>query len=92
MWHDAYQIPPKCYEKEWLKAHSHALSRQKARQRAVALAVGAHHLAVDDLAVFHIVDLELFGAAEMLEDLAAGVSDCNSHGIASFLSGPFGAG
>ena len=48
---------------------------QDAGQRAVALAVGAHHLAVDDLAVFHIVDLELFGAAEMLEDLAAGVSD-----------------
>src|SRR5699024_5302228 len=61
---------------------------QDAGHGAVALAAGAHHLAAEDLPVFHIVDFELFGTAEMLEDLAVCVGDCNSHGIASFLWGP----
>ena len=58
---------------------------QDACQSAVALAVGADHFAVGDLAVCHVIDLELFGAAEMLENFAVCVGDCDSHGD-NFLS------
>ena len=60
---------------------------QQGRQGAVALAVGADHLAAGDLAVFHVVQLELGGVAEVGKDAAVLVGDCNSHTNASFLKG-----
>ena len=57
---------------------------QQARQSAVALAVGADHLAAHHLAVFHIVDLELGGVAEVGENKTILIGNCNSHSC--FLS------
>ena len=61
---------------------------QQGSQGAVALAVGAHHLAADHLAVFHFVQLKLGGVAEMGKDQAVLISDCNFHKKASFLQWP----
>ena len=52
---------------------------QQPGQSAVALAVGAHHLAGDHLAVFHLIELELRGMAEMLEHLAVLIGNCDFH-------------
>ena len=56
------------------------LSRlQKARQRAVAAAVGADDLLADDHAVFHIVELELLRVSEVLKDLSVFIGYRDSH-------------
>ena len=62
----------------------HAVGLQKARQRAMAAAVGIDDLRAPDRAVLHIVELELRGVAKVLEDAAVFIGDCNSHGVFSF--------
>ena len=59
---------------------------QEPGQRAVAASVGIHDLLIHDLPGFNIVQLELLGMAEVLEDLSVFVCDCDSHGICSFLN------
>ena len=46
---------------------------------AVAASVGVYNLLVDDLPVLDVVDLELLGVSEMLEDLPVVICDCYSH-------------
>ena len=58
---------------------------QEACQSTVAAAHGIHHSGSAHSAIHHIVDLELSGVAEVLEDGSVFVSNCNSHGIGSFL-------
>ena len=59
---------------------------QEAGQRAMAASVGFHDLLIHDLPLFNIVQLELLGMSEVLEDLSVFVCDCDPHGICSFLS------
>ena len=47
--------------------------------------VGINGLFINDLTLFNIVQLKLFGMAEVLEDFSVFVRDCNSHGMRSFL-------
>ena len=42
----------------------HAVLRQKARQRAVAAAVGVDHFCADDRVFCHFIGLELLGMTE----------------------------
>ena len=51
----------------------------------MAAAVCADNLFCDYFSILNIVNLELFGMTEVLEDLSVFVSDCDSHYIASFL-------
>ena len=60
-------------------------SFQKAGQRPMAAAAGGDDLLCDDLTVLYVIELELLRVSEMLEDLSVFVSDCDSHGIRSFL-------
>lgn len=62
----------------------HMQRAQNARQRAVAAAVGIHHFRGNDVAVFHIVDLELLRVAKVLKNFSVFVSDRNSHDGFSF--------
>ncbi len=59
-------------------------SIQDLSQSAVTAAICADNLRRNDLAVFHIINLKGFGMAEMLEDIAVFISDCDSHNIISF--------
>ena len=52
---------------------------QNTCQRAVAAAVGIHHLGRNDLALSHIIDFELLGVAKVLEDLTVFISYRDSH-------------
>ena len=52
---------------------------QNTCQRAVAAAVGIHHLGRNDLALSHIIDFELLGVAKVLEDLTIVISYRDSH-------------
>ena len=54
---------------------------QNTCQSAVAAAIGVYYFGSDDVAILHFVNLELLGVTEMLEDLTAGVSYCDSHDI-----------
>ena len=56
-------------------------------QGAVTAAHGVHNFRRYDLAVLNIINLKLLGMAEVLEDVAVFVSNCDSHMIAllSFL-------
>ena len=54
---------------------------QEICQSAVTAAVGIHDLGGDDSTVFNIVNLELLGVAEMLENQLVCVSNCNFHGV-----------
>lgn len=65
--------------------HLHLGVGQKSGQRAVSLAVGVHHLGGHHLPVLDVVELELFRVAEVLENHAVFIGDCNSHRIC-FLS------
>ena len=62
----------------------HLESLQEGSQGAVAAAVGVDHRGADDLAVLHIIELELLGVAEMLENAAVFIGYCDSHGSFSF--------
>lgn len=59
---------------------------QESGQCAVTTAIGWYDLLGNDLAILHVVELELLGVAEMLEDLSVFVSYCDSHSSCSFLS------
>ena len=52
---------------------------QQICQCAMTAAHGINDLGGNDLAVFHIIDLELGTVAKMLENITAFVSNCNSH-------------
>ena len=52
---------------------------QEASQRAVPVAVGVDYLCSDDLAVFYVVYLELFGMPEVLKYHAVFICYCDSH-------------
>ena len=56
-----------------------ALSLQKSSQRAVAAAHRVDDFRADDCAVFYFVNLKLFRVAEMLENLALFICNCNFH-------------
>ena len=80
------------FGKRHLRAHADAAADQrvdlgflqKACQQSVAAAVGIHDLRVDDAAVLHIVQLELLGVAEVLEDFSVLIGDRDSHVVLSF--------
>lgn len=57
----------------------HAVEFQKARQRAVTAAHGVHDALRKDLSILDVVQLELGRVAEMLENHAVFVGDCDSH-------------
>ena len=63
----------------------HAVGCQKARQGAVAAAVGGHHLGIRQSAVHDVIDLELFRVAEVAVHIAVFIGDCDFHGVISFL-------
>ena len=52
---------------------------QEASQCAVPVAVGVDYLCGDDLAVFYVVYLELFGMSEVLKYHAVFICYCDSH-------------
>ena len=54
-------------------------SLQEASQCAVSVAVGVDYLCSDDLAVFYVVYLELFGMSEVLKYHAVFICYCDSH-------------
>ena len=56
-----------------------ALSLQKSGQRAVAAAHRVDDFCTDDCTVFYFVNLKLFRMAEMLENLALFICNCNFH-------------
>ena len=56
-------------------------AKQEACQSAVTAAVGIHDLGGNDVAIFDVVNLELLGVAEMLENQLICVSNCNFHGV-----------
>lgn len=56
-----------------------ALSLQKSSQRAVAAAHRIDDFRIDDCTVFYFVNLKLFRVAEMLENLALFICNCNFH-------------
>ena len=56
-----------------------ALSLQKSGQRAVAAAHRVDDFCTDDCTVFYFVNLKLFRVAEMLENLALFICNCNFH-------------
>ena len=77
-----------------LCTHADAAADQRVRlcrfqepgKSAVAAAVGRDDLLRNDFAVLHIVELELLGVTEMLEDLSVFVGYCDSHLSWSFLN------
>ena len=63
-----------------------AMLYEKARQCAVALTIRRDDLGAQELAVFGLIELELCGAAKVLEHLAVVVWDREFHvGILQFL-------
>ena len=62
---------------------------QESGQCAVTTAIGWYDLLGNDLAILHVVELELLGVAEMLEDLSVFVRHCDSHRVCSFLRDVF---
>ena len=56
-----------------------AALRQDTREGTVPGTVGAHDLRGDDLALLHVIDIELLGLAKLLEDVAVIVRDRNPH-------------
>ncbi len=66
----------------------HMVLHQKTGEGAMALPVGGNDSGVLKQAVFNGVDLELFGAAEVLEYLTIFIRDCDLHKWVSFLVYP----
>ena len=62
----------------------HAVLHQEACQCAVTASVGINNLRVDDFAVRSFIKLELFGVAEMLENLTVFIGNCNFRNGISF--------
>ena len=63
----------------------HFCSLQKAGQRAMAAAVGIYNLFADDFTALDVIQFELFGMSEMLEDLSILIRNRDSHSTCSFL-------
>ena len=57
----------------------HPVGQQETGQSAVAAAVGIDDPGVDDGAVFHFIDLELFGVTKVLENGSVLISNCDFH-------------
>ena len=53
-------------------------------QRTMAAAARIHNLRRNDISIFHIIDFELFGVAEVLKYTSVFVSYCDSHNMISF--------
>ena len=62
----------------------HLEGGQEGSQGTVAAAVGIHNGGTDDLAVLHVIELELLGVAEMLDNCAVLIGYCVSHDVFSF--------
>ena len=56
---------------------------QYAGQRAVAAAIGVHHLLREDFPILYLINLKLFGVAKMLKNLPIFKGNCNFHGSLS---------
>ena len=67
----------------------HPQRAQHTCQRAVAVAVAVHHLGGNDLALLHIIELELLCVAEVLEDLSVFIGYRDSHPVFSFAPKAF---
>ena len=63
-----------------------AMLYENARQCAMALSIRRDDLGAQELAVFGLIELELCGAAKVLEHLAVFIGDCDFHEDASFPS------
>ena len=59
---------------------------EKARQCAVALTIRRDDLGAQELAVFGLIELELCGAAKVLEHLTVFERDCDFHENVSFTA------
>ena len=76
-----------------LRAHADATADQRVNfrclkesgQRAVSASIGVYYLFSCDPAVLCVIQLELFGMTEMLEDFSVFIGDCDSHTCTSFL-------
>jgi hypothetical protein len=64
-----------------------AMLYEKARQCAVALTIRRDDLGAQELAVFGLIELELCGAAKVLEHLTVFERDCDFHENVSFTAG-----
>lgn len=62
----------------------HMQGIKNAGQCPVTAAIGVHHLGIRDHVVCNIINLKLFCVAEVLENQAVFISDCNSHNKLSF--------
>lgn len=58
---------------------------QKSCQCAIAAAVGVNNLFSCDFSVLNVIQLELLGMSEMLENLSVFISDGDSHCVDFFL-------
>ena len=58
---------------------------QEACKSSVTASIGINDLLIDDRSLFNIIQLELFGMTEVLEDFSVFICDCDSHDICSFL-------
>ena len=63
-----------------------AMLYEKARQCAVALTIRRDDLGAQELAVFGLIELELCGAAKVLEHLTVFERDCDFHENVSFTA------
>lgn len=61
------------------------LHQQEGSQRAMAAAHGIHNFGFDDFTVLNVVNFELGGVAEVLEDVIVIIGDCNAHSGFSFF-------
>ena len=94
--HTAVKLDPR-FGQRILRTHTNAAADQRinlrgfqeARQCAMPAPVGRYDLLGDNLAVLYVVELELFGMTEMLENLSVFVSYCDSHNVQSFLNDIF---
>lgn len=62
----------------------HLQGAQNTCQCTMAAAVCVYHFGRYNFSVFHIVDFELFGVAEVLKYTSVFISDCDSHNILNF--------
>ena len=75
-----------------LRAHSDSAadqgislrSLQESGQSAMAASVGINDLLTDDFSILNVIQLELFGMAEMLKNLSIVIGNGDSHCFASF--------
>ena len=63
-----------------------AMLYEKARQCAVALTIRRDDLGTQELAVFGLIELELCGAAKVLEHLTVFKRNCDFHENVSFIA------